>query len=118
MSLSPTHDIEAAPAKEAQSPARPAPGSSWLGSPRLGSPRLDSEYRVPSTTKLGYLATYFLCNVSLTLYNKAVLGKVRACGFPSRLILLFGRCPVLGSRCEGVDAIMLTEGGSLRIRGC
>ena len=35
-----------------------------------------SEYRVSTTTKFAYLAVYFLCNVSLTIWNKAVLGKV------------------------------------------
>lgn len=44
--------------------------------PQLLTPRLDSEYRVPTTKKFAYLAVYFLCNVSLTIYNKAVLGKV------------------------------------------
>lgn len=40
------------------------------------SPRLDSEYSVPAATKFAYLSVYFLCNVGLTIYNKAVLGKV------------------------------------------
>ncbi|CZR54534.1 related to glucose-6-phosphate/phosphate translocator [Phialocephala subalpina] len=43
------------------------------GSPLL-SPRIDSEYIVPATTKFAYLSVYFLCNVGLTIYNKAVLG--------------------------------------------
>lgn len=43
------------------------------GSP---TPRLDSEYRVPAARKFAFLGVYFLCNVSLTIYNKAVLGKV------------------------------------------
>ena len=38
--------------------------------------RHDSEYQIPTTTKFAYLSIYFLCNVSLTIYNKAVLGKV------------------------------------------
>jgi hypothetical protein len=42
--------------------------------------RAESEYQVPMTTKLGYLGVYFLLNVSLTIYNKAVLGKVRLPG--------------------------------------
>ncbi|KAF8861985.1 TPT-domain-containing protein [Acephala macrosclerotiorum] len=42
-------------------------------SPAL-SPRIDSEYSVPATTKFAYLSVYFLCNVGLTIYNKAVLG--------------------------------------------
>lgn len=36
----------------------------------------ETEYRVPTRTKLAYLSVYFLLNVSLTIYNKAVLGKV------------------------------------------
>ena len=34
------------------------------------------EYTVPTTKKLMALGVYFLCNVGLTLYNKAVLGSV------------------------------------------
>ena len=37
---------------------------------------VDSEYSVSTWTKASYLAVYFLCNVSLTIYNKLVLGKV------------------------------------------
>ena len=40
--------------------------------------RHDSECPTPATTKFTYLAIYFLCNVSLTIYNKAVLWKVFA----------------------------------------
>ena len=36
-----------------------------------------TEYRVLTWTKLGHLTLYFLCNVSLTLYNKMILGTVR-----------------------------------------
>jgi len=35
----------------------------------------ETEYRIPTGTKLAYLGVYFLLNVSLTIYNKAVLGK-------------------------------------------
>lgn len=35
------------------------------------------EYTVPASTKYTYLALYFSLNLLLTLYNKAVLGKVR-----------------------------------------
>jgi hypothetical protein len=34
------------------------------------------EYRIPASRKLAYLALYFLLNLSLTIYNKAVLGAV------------------------------------------
>jgi len=37
--------------------------------------RTESEYNVPARTKVAYLSIYFLLNVSLTIYNKAVLGK-------------------------------------------
>jgi hypothetical protein len=40
-----------------------------------GSP-LAAEYRTNMSTKLVYLASYFLLNLSLTLYNKALLGNV------------------------------------------
>ena len=38
---------------------------------------MDSEYSMSTTKKAAYLLVYFLCNVSLTIYNKLVLGKVR-----------------------------------------
>ena len=34
------------------------------------------EYSIPAKRKLVYLAGYFLLNLSLTIYNKAVLGAV------------------------------------------
>jgi len=43
---------------------------------RLPPARAESEYNVPTGTKVAYLSIYFLLNVSLTIYNKAVLGKV------------------------------------------
>jgi hypothetical protein len=36
----------------------------------------ETEYQVPTEKKLAYLSVYFFLNVSLTIYNKAVLGKV------------------------------------------
>lgn len=50
---------------EAQSPV-PAPAGP-----------VNAEYRVPTRTKLAYLGGYFFLNLALTIYNKAVLGKVR-----------------------------------------
>ncbi|KAE9369922.1 TPT-domain-containing protein [Stipitochalara longipes BDJ] len=41
----------------------------------LLSGRTDTEYGISTGTKLAYLGIYFLLNVSLTIYNKAVLGK-------------------------------------------
>ena len=49
---------------EAQSPSR---------SIRVIAP----EYSIPTKTKSLYLGLYFALNLALTLYNKAVLGKVR-----------------------------------------
>jgi hypothetical protein len=42
----------------------------------LLSPQTESEYGVPTEKKLAYLCVYFLLNVSLTIYSKAVLRKV------------------------------------------
>lgn len=55
---------------EAQSPLPSTVHKASAGS-------VDAEYRVPTRTKLAYLAVYFLLNLILTIYNKAVLGKVR-----------------------------------------
>jgi hypothetical protein len=38
---------------------------------------VDHEYEVSARTKLIYLGIYFFFNLALTIYNKAVLGKVR-----------------------------------------
>lgn len=35
-----------------------------------------SEYHVPTATKYLYLSLYFALNLALTIYNKAILGKV------------------------------------------
>lgn len=51
---------------EAQVPLNPQPAS----------PTVRTEQEVSGTTKLLYLAVYFLCNISLTIYNKLILGKV------------------------------------------
>lgn len=40
------------------------------------SPTIAPEYRIPASRKLAYLALYFLLNLTLTIYNKAVLGTV------------------------------------------
>ena len=42
---------------------------------------LAPEYKIPPSTKYLYLALYFTLNLVLTLYNKAVLGKVRLSSF-------------------------------------
>jgi hypothetical protein len=41
--------------------------------------RLATEYRTSMSTKLIHLASYFLLNLSLTLYNKALLNNVSLC---------------------------------------
>jgi hypothetical protein len=46
---------------------------------RASLPQLAVEYRIPARRKLTYLGGYFLLNLSLTLYNKALLGNVKAC---------------------------------------
>ena len=38
--------------------------------------RSAAEYYIPPTTKYHYLGLYFALNLGLTLYNKAILGKV------------------------------------------
>lgn len=40
------------------------------------APAVDHEYEVSARTKLIYLGIYFFFNLALTIYNKAVLGKV------------------------------------------
>ena len=40
------------------------------------SGRSGAEYRVPARTKYLYLSLYFGLNLGLTLFNKAILGKV------------------------------------------
>jgi hypothetical protein len=47
-------------------------------------PQLATEYRIPVRKKLLYLGGYFLLNLSLTLYNKALLGNVRLITYNSR----------------------------------
>lgn len=44
--------------------------------PMAPKPTTAAEYSVPTRTKLLYLAGYFALNLSLTIYNKAVLGGV------------------------------------------
>lgn len=48
-------------------------------SPVVGSLQSQSstlEYSIPAKRKLVYLAGYFILNLTLTIYNKAVLGTV------------------------------------------
>ena len=56
---------------EAQQPRSPTESE-------LGSGKHAAEYRVPTRTKYMYLGVYFGLNLGLTLFNKAILGKVRS----------------------------------------
>jgi hypothetical protein len=51
--------------------------------------RVDTEYNVSTGRKFAFLSVYFLCNVALTIYNKAVLGKVRTVFSHSRLLNIY-----------------------------
>lgn len=46
-------------------------------SPVRATSTIAPEYQIPTSTKSFYLALYFGLNLTLTLYNKAVLGRVR-----------------------------------------
>ena len=50
----------------------------------LPPPPISHEHTVSTRKKLVALFGYFVCNVGLTLYNKAVLGSVRFTGFDFR----------------------------------
>ena len=56
---------------EAQQPHSPTESE-------IGSGKHAAEYRVPTRTKYMYLGVYFGLNLGLTLFNKAILGNVRA----------------------------------------
>jgi hypothetical protein len=47
------------------------------------------EDTVSTNKKLAYLAGYFICNIGLTLYNKAILGSVRPLSLFTSLRLAF-----------------------------
>ncbi|KAF1986572.1 TPT-domain-containing protein [Aulographum hederae CBS 113979] len=57
----------------------------------------DNEYTIPARTKLIYLAVYFFFNLSLTIYNKFVLGQFR---YPWLLTALHSASAALG--CYGL----------------
>lgn len=40
------------------------------------APNLEHEYSIPTTVKFTWLGTYFFFSLTLTLYNKLILGKV------------------------------------------
>ena len=71
-SLLEKHDMMSASGDvEAQRPRSPTESE-------IGSGKHAAEYRVPTRTKYLYLGVYFGLNLGLTLFNKAILGKVRA----------------------------------------
>lgn len=57
------------------------------------TPNVAPEYQIPTSTKYLYLALYFGLNLTLTLYNKAVLGKF---AFPWLLTTLHTTSASLG----------------------
>lgn len=65
------------------------------GQPQEPAPApINHEYTVPLRTKLIALAGYFLCNIGLTIYNKAILGSFR---FPWLLTAVHSGCSFLGA---------------------
>ena len=54
---------------------------------------LPPEYRVSTKTKLLYLGAYFILNLSLTIYNKAILGAFH---FPWLLTAVHATCLTTG----------------------
>lgn len=70
------------------------------------SPSVAAEYRTSTYTKLLYLAGYFFCNISLTLYNKFILGKV---------CRVFAPCGPVYCKLFDTDAVCLC---SSRTHGC
>ncbi|KAI1610059.1 triose-phosphate transporter family-domain-containing protein [Exophiala viscosa] len=61
--------------------------------PEATQPKVAMEYSVPTTKKFTALFIYFLCNVGLTLYNKAVLGSFP---YPWLLTALHAGCSSVG----------------------
>ena len=62
------------------------------------------EYQTATSTKYFYLALYFGLNLTLTLYNKAVLGKVRSPQF-SWLVPKLQQCVVLVLTCGCLSSL-------------
>ncbi|KAI9712175.1 MAG: UAA transporter [Chrysothrix sp. TS-e1954] len=58
-------------------------------------PTSGAEYHVSTSTKLTYLAVWFILNLTLTLYNKAVLGA-----FPYPLLLTAIHCTCVAIGCS------------------
>jgi hypothetical protein len=62
--------------KQADPEADAAPPSQRAGLVDGDGAPTEAEYSVSTAKKFAYLAFYFTANVSLTIYNKLVLGKV------------------------------------------
>ncbi|EFX02132.1 putative phosphate phosphoenolpyruvate translocator protein [Grosmannia clavigera kw1407] len=61
---------------EQNSSSSSSSSSSGLSTSSSASSTLDAaEYTASATSKWAYLASYFACNVALTLYNKGILGR-------------------------------------------
>ncbi|KAK3393969.1 TPT-domain-containing protein [Podospora didyma] len=76
---------------EAQAPHRPSRHVTFPTS--AGSSQPESEFTTSTVTKLSYLAVYFMCNISLTIYNKMILGKF---GYPWMLTALHAGSASIG----------------------
>ncbi|RYP02508.1 hypothetical protein DL766_010335 [Monosporascus sp. MC13-8B] len=61
--------------------------------PTPAAPPQNHEDTVSTKKKLIYLAGYFICNIGLTIYNKAILGSFR---FPWLLTALHAGCSSIG----------------------
>ncbi len=62
-------------------PANTAVAGDGGGGGDAAAPAADAtEYSTSLASKVAHLAVYFLCNLSLTLYNKMILGKVSSPG--------------------------------------
>lgn len=65
------------PSEDGHKEGQDAPMSRYVEKETRGiEPKVALEYTIPTSQKLMALGIYFLCNVGLTLYNKAVLGSV------------------------------------------
>ena len=77
---------------------------------------LDHEYSIPSTVKFTWLGTYFMFSLTLTLYNKLVLGMVRPSVAPC--------CPSNGNHSAGLALVLIHRnvtnlaGDSFTSHGC
>lgn len=78
----PLHGLSVAHTKAEGSAAMAGIWSIWRSreSSRTAVSIVDGSATVPTMTKFKYLAAYFAFNLAMTLYNKAVMIQVGACG--------------------------------------